>query len=59
VTLDDSASDVRHRWTELAELVRGHQIAYHVKDAPTVSDGEPDALVRELVALEGRPPRPS
>jgi DNA ligase (NAD+) len=45
---------VRHEWTELAEQVRGHQFAYHVKDAPTISDGEYDALIRRLNALEDR-----
>jgi DNA ligase (NAD+) len=50
----DVPDDVRHEWTELAEQVRGHQFSYHVKDAPTISDGEYDALVRELVALEDR-----
>ncbi len=49
----DVVSDqVRHRWTELAEQARGHQFAYHVNDAPTISDGEYDALMRELNALE-------
>ncbi|HET7476363.1 MAG TPA: NAD-dependent DNA ligase LigA [Dermatophilaceae bacterium] len=43
---------VRHEWTELAEQVRGHQFAYHVKDAPTISDGQYDALVRRLGELE-------
>lgn len=50
----DVAPDVRHQWTELAEQVRAHQYSYHVKDAPTVSDGEYDGLVRELNALEER-----
>ncbi|HEY5248758.1 MAG TPA: NAD-dependent DNA ligase LigA, partial [Dermatophilaceae bacterium] len=48
----DVPPDVRHQWTELAEQVRGHQFSYHVKDAPTISDGEYDALIRELSALE-------
>ncbi len=48
----DVPADVRHEWTELAEQVRGHQFSYHVKDAPTISDGEYDALIRELNALE-------
>ncbi|MDQ1483646.1 MAG: ligase [Actinomycetota bacterium] len=48
----DVPVDVRHEWTELAEQVRGHQFSYHVKDAPTVSDGEYDELVRRLNALE-------
>jgi len=42
----------RHEWAELAETVRRHQFAYHVQDSPTVSDGEYDALVRRLSALE-------
>jgi DNA ligase (NAD+) len=50
----DVPVDVRHEWTELAEQVRGHQFNYHVKDAPTISDGEYDALIRELNALEDR-----
>ena len=48
--LDETAA--RHRWTELAEQVREHQFAYYVRDAPTTSDGEYDALLRRLGALE-------
>jgi DNA ligase (NAD+) len=48
----DVPDDVRHEWTDLADQVRGHQFSYHVKDAPTISDGEYDALVRRLTALE-------
>lgn len=44
--------DVRHTWADLAEQLRAHQFAYHVKDAPTISDGEYDALYRELDRLE-------
>lgn len=50
----DVPDDVRHEWTERAEQVRAHQFSYHVKDAPTISDGEYDALIRELTALEDR-----
>ncbi len=46
----------RHRWTELAEAVREHQFAYYVRDAPTVSDGAYDALLRRLGALEDAHP---
>ncbi len=46
----------RHRWTELAELVHEHQFAYYVRDAPTVSDGEYDGLLRRLAALEDAHP---
>lgn len=53
---DGIPTEVRHEWTELAEEVRGHQFAYHVRDAPTISDGEYDALVRRLNALEDEHP---
>jgi DNA ligase (NAD+) len=46
----------RHRWTELAEEIGAHQFAYYVRDAPTVSDAEYDALLRELEALESAHP---
>lgn len=48
--------DVRRRWQELADEVRGHQFRYYVKDAPIVSDADFDALFNELVALEARYP---
>jgi DNA ligase (NAD+) len=50
----DVPDDVRHEWTERAEQVRAHQFSYYVKDAPTISDGEYDALFRELNDLEDR-----
>ena len=46
----------RHRWAELAEEIRGHQFAYYVRDAPSVSDVEYDQLFRELEALEAAHP---
>jgi DNA ligase (NAD+) len=48
--------DVRHLWTDLADQIRGHQFAYYVRDAPTVSDSEYDAAVRRVEALEERYP---
>ncbi len=45
-------AEARHRHAALAEEASSHQFAYHVKDAPTVSDAEYDALLRELNALE-------
>jgi DNA ligase (NAD+) len=48
----DVPAEVRHEWTELAGQVREHQFSYHVRDAPTISDGEYDELVRRLNALE-------
>ena len=50
--LADPPAEVRHEWTDLAEQVRTHQFAYHVRDAPTISDGEYDALFRRLNDLE-------
>ena len=44
--------EVRDRWAELAEVATEAQFAYHVKDAPTMSDGEYDAIIRELTELE-------
>ena len=48
--------DVRHEWTDLAEQATAHQFAYHVKDSPTVSDGEYDRLMKRLNALEDHYP---
>ena len=49
---DGIPTDVRHEWTELAEEARGHQFAYHVRDAPTISDGQYDQLMKRLNAIE-------
>ena len=48
--------DARRTWTELARVVGEHQFAYHVRDSPTVSDGEYDRMIRELQALEDTHP---
>lgn len=48
--------EVRHAWTELAERARAAQFAYHVKDSPTISDGEYDTLIRRLTAIEDEHP---
>ncbi len=49
-------SDVRERHAELSEELLGHQFRYYVLDAPTISDGEFDALLRELEAIEEQHP---
>ena len=49
-------ADARHRWDALAEQVTAHRFAYYVRDAPTVSDGAFDELLRELEALEQQHP---
>ena len=46
----------RERAVELAKTIDEHQYRYYVLDAPTTSDGEYDALLRELEAMEARFP---
>ncbi len=52
----EPADEVLHRWTALAEKVRDAQFAYYVRDAPAMADGEFDALLGELEALEEQHP---
>ena len=54
---EDIPSKVRAQWQELAEELRGHQFRYYVKDAPIISDGEFDALLRKLQDLEDAHPQ--
>lgn len=49
-------SDIQRQWGELAEEVRGHQFRYYVKDAPVISDGQFDELLRRLTVLEEQYP---
>lgn len=49
-------AEARGRWTDLAERIREAQFAYYVKDAPLMSDGEFDSLLRDLEALETQYP---
>ncbi|QCH24863.1 NAD-dependent DNA ligase LigA [Mycobacteroides salmoniphilum] len=48
--------DIQRQWGELAEEVRGHQFRYYVKDAPVISDGQFDELLKRLTALEEQYP---
>lgn len=41
---------------ELTNEIREHQFKYHVLDAPTITDADFDALLRELKALEAANP---
>ncbi|MEU6642436.1 NAD-dependent DNA ligase LigA [Saccharomonospora sp. NPDC046836] len=52
----DVPAGVREQHHALAEEVRGHQFRYYVLDSPTISDGEFDALLRELEDLERQYP---
>jgi DNA ligase (NAD+) len=44
------------RIDELRALIRHHEECYYVRDAPTISDAEFDALMHELRALEAANP---
>ncbi len=48
--------ELRQRHKELAEVIEEHRQRYHRDDAPTISDGEYDALIRELQDLEDQLP---
>jgi len=48
----ENPADVAARVDELRRVIEGHDYRYYVLDQPTVSDGEYDALMRELRALE-------
>jgi DNA ligase (NAD+) len=50
----DEAALARH--ASLADELNDHRWRYHVLDAPTISDGEYDAKIRELNELEDRFP---
>ncbi len=46
----------KNRWQELVDLINDARIRYYQRDAPTIDDGEYDALYRELVDLEAQFP---
>ena len=46
----------RHRITELTQEIRDHQFKYYVLDAPSITDAQFDALLKELQALEAKHP---
>ncbi|MDQ3155785.1 MAG: NAD-dependent DNA ligase LigA [Actinomycetota bacterium] len=48
--------ELRQRHKDLAETIEGHRQRYHLEDAPTISDGEYDKLIRELEGLEEKLP---
>ncbi len=48
--------EARERHAQLAEEIETHRFRYYVQDRPTVSDGEFDALMRELEGIEERFP---
>lgn len=46
----------QQQWSELADEIREHQFRYYVKDAPIISDGAFDELLRRLQQLEEEHP---
>ncbi|MDD9206094.1 NAD-dependent DNA ligase LigA, partial [Georgenia sp. 10Sc9-8] len=51
-TPEPAGPEERQRWQHLAEQLDAAQFAYYVRDAPTISDAEYDAMLRELEELE-------
>jgi len=49
-------SKARREIAELTEVIRDHQFRYYVLDKPIISDGEFDALLNKLKALEAKHP---
>lgn len=52
----EASSAIRHRIAELSDDIRDHQFRYYVLDKPIISDGEFDALLKELISLESKYP---
>lgn len=48
--------DIQSRLDQLRQEIRRHDYAYYVKDEPTISDFEYDALMRQLLDLEAAHP---
>ena len=51
-TKTSAKSEARRAIAELSETIRDHQFRYYVLDKPIISDGEFDALLKELKSLE-------
>ena len=51
------AAEAAHRHAELTGIVDEARFRYHVLDRPTMADGEYDALMRELIAIEEAQPQ--
>lgn len=47
-----SATQAAQRAAELRHEIEQHNVRYYVQDAPTISDADYDALMRELVQVE-------
>ena len=55
-TKTSAKSEARRAIAELSEMIRDHQFRYYVLDKPIISDGEFDALLKELKSLETQHP---
>ncbi|MET9410963.1 NAD-dependent DNA ligase LigA [Streptomyces sp. NPDC002935] len=49
-------AEARERHAQLAGQIEEHRVRYYAKDAPVISDGEFDTLLRSLEALEDEYP---
>jgi len=56
IELSESLAKASQRHAELSERINDARWRYYVLDAPTISDGEFDALMRQLMELEGTCP---
>ena len=54
--VDASAAQAAHRHAELTGVIDEARFRYHVLDRPTMADGEYDAMMRELQAIEAEHP---
>lgn len=50
----EAPDHVRERLQELRRSIERHNHLYYVLDSPEISDGEYDALMRELLVIEGQ-----
>ncbi len=50
------SNKARHRIVEITQEIRDHQFKYYVLDAPTITDAQFDALLKELQSLESKFP---
>ncbi|MFC3961263.1 NAD-dependent DNA ligase LigA [Nocardia jiangsuensis] len=51
-----ATAEEQRAWQQLADEVRAHQFRYYVRDAPIITDGEFDTLLRRLEAIEDEHP---
>ena len=52
----ENLTQIKNRLKELAKLIKLHNVHYHQKDRPIISDGEFDKLVNENSYLEKKYP---